>query len=186
MPGALVKRGDTVTLRMFEEEDFDLWQRGAADPELRHLTGNAKARNRDDLEDSFEDDDTTLFLVCVNDSAESGPVSEDAVDRIGIAVVKEWGRSPYIGTWLVPEAQGNGYGRETGALLVDYVFRTDSKPTVKANAFDFNDASRGLLEELGFQQEGRVRKAAFIDGEYRDKIVYGILREEWQNPLETD
>lgn len=175
-----------MTLRTLEEDDFDLWQRGAANPDLRHLTGNSKARNRDDLEDAFEDDDVTLFVVCVNDSAESGPADEDALDRVGIAVVKQWGRSPYIGTWLVPEAQGEGYGRETGALLVDYVFRSYSRPTVKANAFDFNEASRGLLEDLGFEQEGRLRKAGFIDGAYRDKIVYGMLREEWEEISKDD
>lgn len=185
MPGALAKRGNRITLRMFEEEDFDLWQRGAADPELRHLTGNAAARNRSDLEDAYDDDDVTMFLVCIDDDAPHGPVDADAVERIGVAVVKEWGRTPFVGTWLVPDAQGHGYGTETGALLVEYVFRTSSTPTVKANAFDFNDASRGLLEDLGFEQEGRLRKSGFIDGEYRDRLTYGILREEWENPLES-
>lgn len=31
MPGTIVKRGDSVTLRT-ADEDFDLWQGGAADP----------------------------------------------------------------------------------------------------------------------------------------------------------
>ena len=185
MPGALVKRGDRVTLRMLESEDFDLWQRGAADPDLRHLTGNSRARNRDDLEDSFDDDDVTIFLVGAADDGDPGPVDADDLRRIGVAVVREWGRCPFIGTWLIPEAQGNGYGTETGALLVEYVFRSYSSPTVKANAFDFNEASRGLLDSLGFEQEGRHRKVGFVDGEYRDRITYGILREEWENPLET-
>jgi RimJ/RimL family protein N-acetyltransferase len=35
------------------------------------------------------------------------------------------------------------------------------------------------LEALGFQREGRLRKADFDEGAYRDRLVYGLLREEW-------
>jgi len=51
---------------------------------------------------------------------------------------------------------------------------------VGAVAYEDNDASRGLLESLGFSEEGRIRKDRFIDGEYADTIHYGLLREEWQ------
>lgn len=180
MPGAIVKRGDSVTLRMLERDDLDLWQRGAANPELRHLTGNSKARNRDELEETFEDENVMPLLVCLDDGDEAGPVDADAVQRIGLAVVKEWGRNPILGIWLLPEMHGEGYGKEGGSLLVDYTFRTYEAPTVKAKAFDYNEPSRGLLEKLGFQEEGRLRKDAFIDGTYRDAVMYGILREEWE------
>jgi ribosomal-protein-alanine N-acetyltransferase len=51
---------------------------------------------------------------------------------------------------------------------------------VGAIAYDFNDASRGLLESLGFTEEGRTRKDRFINGEYIDTIQYGLLRKEWR------
>lgn len=72
MPGAVVRRGDQVTLRVLEREDLDLLQRGAGDPEIRHLTGNSKVRNRDDLEKTFENDDVTILLVCLDDPGDPG------------------------------------------------------------------------------------------------------------------
>ncbi|MFC7074551.1 GNAT family N-acetyltransferase [Halovenus rubra] len=179
MPGAIVKCGDSVTLRVFEREDFPVWQRGGANPELRHLTGNPKARNRDQLESVFESEDVEQFLICTNDDGKQSPVDGQKVRQIGIAVLKEWGRTPFLGLWLFPEVHGNGYGKEAASLLVEYTFKSYDTPAVRANAFDHNQQSRGLLETLGFTQEGRLRKDAFIDGEYRDGVVYGLLREEW-------
>jgi len=180
MPGAIVKRGEDVTLRMLEREDLDIWQRGAADPELRHLTGNASARSRDQLEETFEDENATVFLVCLDDEGDPGPVEMDTLRRVGLVSLREWGRNPRLGIWLVPGVHGEGYGREALSLLVDYAFRVYDRPAVRAKAFEHNDASRGLLEAFGFQQEGRLRKDAFIDGEYRDGLMYGLLRSEWE------
>lgn len=179
MPGAIVKRGDGVTLRVLEREDFDIWQCGAANPEIRHLTGNGAARNRDQIEESFEDENVTVFLVCLEDGSEPGPVDPDDVRRAGLANIKEYGRNPTLGIWLLPSVQGEGYGEAAASLLVEYAFNVYDTPTVKAKAFDSNEPSRTLLEKLGFQCEGRLRKDAFIDGEYRDALMYGILREEW-------
>jgi RimJ/RimL family protein N-acetyltransferase len=80
----------------------------------------------------------------------------------------------------VQECHGEGYGSEAVSLAVDYCFRTYAHPAVGAGAFAFNDASRALLESLGFTEEGRARRDTFVDGEYRDLIRYGLLREEWR------
>lgn len=47
-----------------------------------------------------------------------------------------------------------------------------------AGAYEFNKPSRGLLESLGFDKEGRTRGDRFIDGEYVDTMQYVLLREE--------
>lgn len=39
-------------------------------------------------------------------------------------------------------------------LVVDYVFRVHRASGMGATVYDFNDASRGLLEPLGFTEEG--------------------------------
>lgn len=178
MPGAIVKRGEEVTLRTLEIEDVDVLQVGAADPNIRHLTGNSEVRNRAELEATLEEEHTTLLLVCTEDSGRPGPVESDSVRRIGIVSVREY-RNPRLGIWLLPDVHGDGYGKEATELLVDYVFRSTDTQRVTAKAFDYNDSSQGLLESMEFTQEGRIRKDAFLDGEYRDGLLYGLLREEW-------
>lgn len=184
MPGARVASGERVTLRTVEKEDIPFLQRGSANPEIRYPTGSA-LRNQDQLEDQFEEDfgGGDQFLVCL-DGAEAGPgpPDEDDVRRIGFIMVSESdGSRPKIGFFLVPEVHGQGYGKESVSLALDYVFRTYAHPAVGARTFPFNGASRGLLESLGFTEEGRNRKDEFWDGEYRDKVLYGLLRREWRD-----
>lgn len=54
-------------------------------------------------------------------------------------------------------------------------------PTVKVRIKESNKPAIKITEKLGFQQEGRLRKAQ--DGE--DVLIYGILKEEWYSNLET-
>jgi RimJ/RimL family protein N-acetyltransferase len=50
---------------------------------------------------------------------------------------------------------------------------------VTANAFAANDASRTMLESIGFVEEGVGREDAFFDGEYHDTHYFGVLEDEW-------
>ncbi|ELY47454.1 GNAT family N-acetyltransferase [Natronorubrum sulfidifaciens] len=174
MPGARVESGERVTLRTVENEDVPFLQRGSANPALRYPLG-APVSTQSEIEEWVEDPDDDQFLVCLDGSTEC-----DGTRPIGFISVQDadW-RRPELGYWLLPEVHGEGYGREAVSLVIEYVFRTYDTPGVWAVAYDFNDASRGLLESLGFSQEGRLRKDRFVDGEYRDTIQYGLLRAEW-------
>lgn len=180
MPGAVVSEGERVTLRTVEGEDRAFCQRAFANPQIRVPIGNP-VRSRTELDDIAEKEDGDQFLVCL-DGEDAGPAAadEESLDRIGWVGVDDVSyRRPELGFWLAPEFHGEGYGKEAVAMVVDYTFATYDHPAVGAIAYDCNDASRGLLESLGFDEEGRIRRDRFIDGEYVDTIYYGLLRENW-------
>lgn len=177
MPGPVVSRGECVTLRTVEEEDLSFLQRGRTNPALRYPLGNSP-----DSREAMElADDADQFLATLDDA---GPGTPDAseVERIGAVTVSDtsW-RRPELGYWLAPEYHGEGYGMEAVGLVVEYVFRTYDHPAVGAGVYEFNDASRGLLESLGFEEEGRTRRDRFVDGAYVDTVQYSLLREDWRD-----
>lgn len=188
MPGTLIRRGDRVTLRTLEREDLEFVQRASTEPSIRHPLGSV-VRNREDVETAYEEDDGQRLLVCL-DGPDAGPrpdaCNPDAdptpgtTRPIGLVTVGavDWKR-PELSFWLVPEVHGEGYGTESVGLAVDYTFQTRAVPAVAAGAYDFNDASRALLESLGFECEGRLRRHSFTDGAWHDLLKYGLLREEW-------
>ncbi|MCH7660657.1 MAG: GNAT family N-acetyltransferase [Euryarchaeota archaeon] len=196
MPGARIKTGERVTLRTVEREDVPFLQRGTANPELRYPLGS-RLMNQEQIEREILDDGKDQFLVCLDgENADPAPLDEDSetppesrangfavndVRPIGAIFVEdaEW-RRPELVYWLVPEVHGDGYGTEALSLVIDYVFRAYDHPAVGAGVYEFNEASRGLLDSLGFSKEGRTRKDRFIDGEYVDTIQYGLLRKEWR------
>jgi RimJ/RimL family protein N-acetyltransferase len=38
------------------------------------------------------------------------------------------------------------------------------------------------LQKTGFKKEGTFRKSVFARGEWRDRALHSILREEWKEP----
>lgn len=183
MPGARITEGECVTLRTVESEDVPFLQRAYAEPELRYPLGTP-LKNQSELE-SWMEGDEDQFLVCLDDEAPAESRAGDQLDDvrpIGFVSVEDasW-RRPELVYWLVPEVHGDGYGKEVVSLVVDYVFRVYDHPAVGAGAYEFNDASRGLLESLGFTEEGRIRRDRFVDGEYVDTVLYGMLREDWRD-----
>ncbi len=186
MPGARIEQGERITLRTIEREDAAFIQRAHADPKIRYPLGTVTHKNRTQIEDHIEefveDDSHVHFLVCI-DGENAGAGHPDDGDTTPIGVINvthvDWDR-PYLAYWLVPERHGEGYGTEAVSLVVEYVFRTFDIHGIGAHAFDYNAASRGLLESIGFTEEGRERETRFIDGEYRDGVQYGLLRREWR------
>jgi RimJ/RimL family protein N-acetyltransferase len=179
MPGTLIESTERLALRTVEREDIEFLQRSFTNPDIRYPLGNMRHRNREGVEERFEEAIGGSYLVCIEDDPVPGyPEDTRPIGTVGISN-DPWAR-PDMGYWLIPEVHGEGYGTEAVGAALDTFFRTTAEPSVGAGAFAFNDASRGLLESLGFQEEGRRRKSHFVDGEYRDMVVYGILREEWR------
>jgi aminoglycoside 6'-N-acetyltransferase len=80
----------------------------------------------------------------------------------------------------IPEvnARGEGYAQEAVRLLVEYLFASYPVERVAAFTDDENKPAQRVLERVGFQREGALRRAMFRDGQWRDVAVYGMLRDE--------
>jgi len=72
---------------------------------------------------------------------------------------------------------GQGYAREAMERVIAYGFHDLGLTRLWARFHDGNDASKRLLEKLGFTYEGRLRSHIARDGARRDCLVYGRLRE---------
>jgi Acetyltransferases, including N-acetylases of ribosomal proteins len=185
MPGAIVTEGDRVTFRTPESEDAEFLQRGQANPAVRYPLGS-RIESREELDVTTGQDGGDYFVVTVADDGGPGTPETDTYERAGFVGIDDvsW-RRPELGYWVAEEHQGQGYGTEAVALAVAYTFRTYDHPAVGASVYEFNDASRRLLESLGFEREGRTRRDRFIDGEYVDTLQYSLLREDWREESEA-
>jgi len=77
------------------------------------------------------------------------------------------------------EFWGKGYAFEAWSLLIEYAFQRLGLRKIIAGAVADNKASIVALEKLGFRVEGTFRREYLIDGEYRDSVRLGLLREEF-------
>jgi len=93
----------------------------------------------------------------------------------------QWGptagsRCPMIGIWLRPEYRGRGIGTAAQAQVAQLFFRHTTVNRVEAHTDVENVAEQRALEAAGFRREGVTRGAQWRDGEYRDGILYAVLR----------
>ncbi|POG54999.1 GNAT family N-acetyltransferase [Haloferax marisrubri] len=173
MTETAVVESERVALRPVERDDADLLQRSTTDPEIRVPLGAPHPQNRHQavefVEQTVEAGDDIAFVAEANGEAIGFLMAER----------REYGR-PELVYWLLPEYHGRGYGSEAVGCLVDYVFETVECHGVQAVTFEFNEASRGVLDGLGFVHEGTLREAAFVGGSYVDVLRFGLLRREWE------
>ena len=87
-------------------------------------------------------------------------------------------RSGYLGYWIDRSVAGRGMASLAVALVCDHAFGPVGLHRVQADIRPENGPSQRLVERLGFQREGLLRRYLDIDGDWRDHIAYGLLAED--------
>jgi RimJ/RimL family protein N-acetyltransferase len=77
---------------------------------------------------------------------------------------------------------GRGYGRDTIKLLLNYAFHYLGARRIALTTNVKNERAIRCYLACGFVEEGRPRKAVWIEGEYVDLVNMSILRDEWKTP----
>jgi len=83
-----------------------------------------------------------------------------------------------IGIALFPEHRGQGVGTEAQRQLAVYLFDTTPVHRLQAGTEVDNVAEQKSLEAVGFQREGVLRGVHFRAGQWRDGVMYGLLRDD--------
>ena len=115
------------------------------------------------------DSDSSFLTVALEDGTAAGwvtwrPIGSFATFEVGIA--------------LFPEHRGRGVGRTAQQLLADYLFDTTTVHRIQAGTETGNVAEQRALESVGFLREGIQRGLYLRAGEWRDSVMYGLLRKD--------
>lgn len=89
----------------------------------------------------------------------------------------DWMDDTRKSAWLrfgLGEERGKGYSKEALRAFVGELFRQGIH-RIDAEVYSFNEASRRVLQYVGFIHEGTRREAHFQEGRFYDVLVYGML-----------
>jgi RimJ/RimL family protein N-acetyltransferase len=73
--------------------------------------------------------------------------------------------------------RGKGFGTEALKLAVDFAWRDLNMQRVWLRVFASNERAIKAYENVGFETEGIMRRAAWIDGKWTDENVMAVLRQ---------
>lgn len=107
-------------------------------------------------------------------------LKDKIVGMIGYHNINKENKSVEIGYWLAKSAQGKGIMTRCCRFYIDYAFKELKLNRVQINCNVENVKSRGIPERLSFEHEGTLRQVEFLNDEYRDWAIYGMLAEDWK------
>lgn len=102
----------------------------------------------------------------------------EAAGGVGLFLQQDVERySAEIGYWLGEAHWGRGLMTEVVRRFTEHAFANFDLCRIYANVFEWNPASRRVLEKAGYELEGRLRRAAVKDGQVLDSFVYAAVRD---------
>lgn len=116
---------------------------------------------------------TDLVLLAQRQS-DSEPVGTCGLH--GINWLARWAE---FGLLLGRDHWGQGYGREITERMLDYAFSELNLDALRLRVNKSHERALKCYEHAGYQQEGVLRQAAYIQGRPEDVVVMSLLRSEW-------
>lgn len=172
-------KGERIELRRHDRRNYPLYGEWYGDWEIWNLTSwrstpiGPKAverlfeeREMSSLDDSFaihrRGDKTPLGVISLINISEPNASAD-----LSIIVGSE-------------EDRNRGYGTEAIRVLLDYAFNDLGLCRVGLSVFQFNEHAIAAYRKLGFNEEGRMRRAIRRDDTAYDAILMSILSSEWK------
>ena len=120
----------------------------------------------------LEDPRTLSFWVLTSGNELAGVVNVNEIIR-GVA------QSAYLGYYAFVPHNGQGHMTRGLRAVIAEVFRRHNLHRLEANIQPENEASRRLVQRLGFRMEGYSPRYLKLAGRWRDHERWAILAEEW-------
>ncbi|WP_249435691.1 GNAT family protein [Paenibacillus sp. Marseille-Q4541] len=89
-------------------------------------------------------------------------------------------RRTEIGYWLGSDFEGKGLMSKACNALVVHAFNDLNLRKIEIGVATYNMKSRAIPERIGFTQEGTIRNYELLHNQFLDRVIYGLLKEEWQ------
>lgn len=84
-----------------------------------------------------------------------------------------------VGMIIYKEQRGKGYGSSAMELLLKYAFEERRLNKFSGFCLDTNTTSAAMMKKLGCKQEGIVREEIYINGQYHDRLLFGLTAKEY-------
>lgn len=177
-----MKKNIRVYLRALEPEDYELLHKWRNDEEIGHYFSGTKLftstlNEKKWIEEKIFDKINVSCAICIKESEEFiGCVFLNNIDYVN--------RSGHCPTFIgEKDYWGKGYATEARILILKYAFYERGLERIWAHVTEDNGGSIKMHEKCGYKREGLLRKASYVDGQFKNYIVFSILRHEFEEVL---
>lgn len=167
-----------VYLRPVEKGDMESFYKAVQNEDIRYMTGTTREFTMEDLYEHYEritSDETRYdFAVCLKED-------DRLIGDLFIIDIDRTNRKAGFRIALHSPAYLNkGYGPEAVRLAMQFAFERLDLNRLQLEVFSHNKRALKAYEKAGFKREGTVREALYMNKQYSDEIIMGILKREYE------
>jgi len=170
---------ERLTLREFQESDFEAIHLYASDPEVvRYLEWgpNTEEHTRSFLETQLSQQNSQPrkiynFALVLN-------INGKLIGSCEISISQPEHKQGFIGYVLNKNYWNHGYMTEAAKRITQFGFEQLKLHRICATCDPANTASYRVMEKIGMKYEGLLRQHKLVKGKWRDSFQYSILEQE--------
>ena len=106
-------------------------------------------------------------------------IYEIVIGRLRIQNINFQHNNCEIGLDILPEYRGQGFGKKSYKMLLEFLFKHYNMNMVYLKVSDFNPNAKKLYEIIGFKETGRLTEFYYRYDKYWDYIIMCILKNEY-------
>jgi RimJ/RimL family protein N-acetyltransferase len=159
---------DIAVLEAELYEDVETWVRADSRPWRPVPPGAAESQYRVDAEATHHARFSVVELA-------TGELAGEAV----LWGIDQHNRMAHVGLSLRPAFRGRGLGTDIVRVLCYYGFTILGMQRLQAETLADNGAMLAAATRAGFTTEGTLRRSGWVNGEFADEVILGILASEW-------
>jgi len=175
---------DRLIIRDNILEDFEDHHRLMSDPDIMSYLQDIQTHSKEEslenlkfsIEESNKDKRQCYFFAMVE------KLTGDYVGSIGFTIVdleEEKGKAE-IGYFIHKEFWGKGYTTEATGRIIEFAFSDLKLHKLTIGCTEENSNSEKIMIKRGFRKEAHLVEHTYHNGQWKDRVVYGMLRREWE------
>jgi RimJ/RimL family protein N-acetyltransferase len=154
------------------------------DEELRYMTGTRNTFTMEQLNEHYEritsDDSRYDFVICLLDS-------DDLLGDLSILEIDQTNRKAGFRIALHNTNYLNkGFGTEAVQLALQFTFEKLKLNRLQLEVYSHNIRGIKAYEKAGFKKEGIIRESLYMNDQYSDEIIMGMLQKDYRDLVKTN
>ncbi|MFW9828847.1 MAG: GNAT family N-acetyltransferase [Candidatus Thorarchaeota archaeon] len=170
--------GENVSLKPQSSDHINLYVKWLNDPKVRIYSRNFLPIGVDDAKKWFEPQEgrtKNFFVLEIWHKKDKKPIGNAFLTDVNW--INGWAN---VGMTIgEPDYWNKNLATEATKLVIEYAFNELSLHKLHGGAIVQNVGSWTVAEKIGFTFEGIREDEFYVDGNYVDVKIYGLLREDW-------
>ena len=180
-PSEYYWQGERIRLRPMHADDAELWlaEERSDSEAVRFLNYGVDLPKSEHSAEAFAEKYAEFNSRAERIMFSIETLEEELIGGINIHSMNKTNGTFETGSRIYSAFRGHGYGFEAKIIALRYAFHELRFQKYNIRCMETNQPMIKQAARLGCNEEGRIRRHIYTDGEYLDELIFGLTHEEF-------